>query len=264
MKTSYEENGLKFASFEDHSPMPTVQLFATCLVDSLYPHWGDDVVAVLRRAGAHVELPHGQTCCGQPSFNAGLRSLARPLAQHTIRVLEESSTPVVVPSGSCAAMIKHGYPRLFEDDPAWQRRANDLAGRVYEFTEYLVDVLGVVDVGACWSGTLAYHASCHLLRDMNVDRQPRLLLAAVRGAQLVDLPGATECCGFGGVFSAEHAPISSAMLARKLDALEHSRAETLVACDAGCISNINGGLHRLGKKPRAVHIARILANRGAS
>ncbi len=242
--------------------MPTVQLFATCLVDSLYPQWGHDVVTVLQRAGVQVELPAGQTCCGQPAYNAGLRSQARPLAEHTIRIFEASPHPVVVPSGSCAAMIKHGYPRLFAGDGLWQRRAQALAERVYEFTEYLVDELHLTDLGAAWPGKLAYHASCHLLREMGIDRQPRALLAAVREAQMVDFPGESECCGFGGVFSAEHAAISSAMLARKIDALEACAPDLLVACDAGCISNINGRLHRLGKPMRAVHIAHILAAQG--
>ena len=238
--------------------METVQLFVTCILDTLYPEVGESVVHVLERAGVQVEFPSGQTCCGQPAFNAGLRGQARPVAQHTIQVFEGTQGPVVVPSGSCAAMIRHGYLELFADDPHWLPRARSLAARTYEFSEFLVDYLQVTDVGARYAGKLSYHSSCHLLRDLGISRQPRALLAAVREAELVDLPYGEECCGFGGVFSAEHPQISSAMLARKIANIEASGAPLVVSCDAGCITNINGGLHRTGKPQRAVHIAEIL------
>jgi L-lactate dehydrogenase complex protein LldE len=237
----------------------TAQLFITCIVDSLYPSTGKAVVQVLQRLGVRVEFPPGQTCCGQPAFNAGLRRQAEPIARHTIQVFEKTSGPVVVPSGSCAAMIRFGYLELFSSDPAWLKRARSLAERTFEFSEFLVDYLGAVDVGASWPGKLTYHASCHLLREMGVDRQPRLLLSAVRGAEIVDLPGSSECCGFGGVFSAEHPEISTAMLDRKLANIESSGAPLVVACDAGCITNIQGGMHRQGRPQKAVHIAEILA-----
>ena len=155
-------------------------------------------------------------------------------------------------------MIRHGYLELFADDPAWLPRAQTLASRTYELTEYLVDVLGITDLGARFPGKLAYHSSCHLLRDMGVERQPRLLLANVRDAELVELPGSQECCGFGGVFSAEHPEISSAMLARKIANIEASGVQVVVSGDCGCLTNINGGLHRLGKTQRVRHIAEIL------
>jgi L-lactate dehydrogenase complex protein LldE len=240
----------------------TVQLLITCIVDTLYPEAGESIVRVLNKAGVQVEFPAGQTCCGQPAFNAGLREQARPVVEHTIRILEETQGPVVVPSGSCAAMMRHGYLELFAEDPVWLPRARSLAGRVFEFSEFLVDQLGLVDVGARFSGRLAYHASCHLLRDLGVDRQPRALLQAVRGAELVELPGAEECCGFGGVFSAERAEISTEMLRRKMANIEASKADLVVSCDTGCITNINGGLHRLGKPPRAVYIAQVLDRSG--
>jgi L-lactate dehydrogenase complex protein LldE len=230
----------------------------TCLVDTLYPETGEAVLRVLRRAGVVVEFPAGQTCCGQPAFNAGLRQQARAMAMHTIEVFEASMDPVVTPSGSCAAMIRHGYLELFADDPAWLLRAESLARRTYELSEFLVDRLGITDCGARWAGKLAYHRSCHLLRELGVDRQPLALLKAVGQASLVELPGSDECCGFGGVFSVEQPEISSAMLQRKLANLEASGAEWVVACDAGCITNINGGLRRAGKPARAVHLAEIL------
>jgi len=192
--------------------MTDVQLFITCLVDSFYPQTGEAIVSIFRRLGLTVSLPRGQTCCGQPPFNAGLRAEARPIVEHTIRAFESTQGDIIIPSGSCAHMIKHGYPELFADDPVWLPRAQALGNRVYEFTEYLVDKLGVTDLGARWDGVLTYHPSCHTLRGMLIDRQPRALLANVEGAQIVELPHAEECCGFGGIFSIEHPELSAEWL----------------------------------------------------
>lgn len=219
------------------------------------------MVDVLNRLGVEVTFPENQTCCGQPAFNAGLRSDARQMAEHTIQVFEASPHDIVAPSGSCVGMIRHGYLELFKDDPDWLPRAEALANRTYEFTEYLVDVIGVTDVGARWDGVLTYHPSCHLLRDLGVDRQPRALLANVHGATLVELPNAEECCGFGGVFSVEHPEISAEMLQRKITNLEASKAPTLVLADTGCRMHIAGGLSKQGKTQKVVHIAEVLANR---
>jgi len=238
----------------------TIQLFATCIIDTLYPEIGKSVVRVLEKAGVRVEFPAAQTCCGQPAFNAGQRDQARPLAMYNIQVFEKAPGPVVIPSGSCTAMIRHGYLELFADDPQWLRRAKSLAERSFEFTEFLVDYLGVVDLGARFSGRLTYHSSCHLLRGIGVSRQPRLLLQAVQGAEFVELPYSEECCGYGGVFSVEQAEISSAMLQRKVDNIAASGAPTVVSCDGGCLTNINGGLYRRGMPQRVRHIAEILAN----
>lgn len=239
----------------------TVQLFVTCLVDSLYPNVGEAVVSVLRHVGVEVAFPTAQTCCGQPAFNAGMWEQARPVACHTIQVFERTRGAVVVPSGSCAAMLRHSYLELFAEDREWLPRAQALSERVFEFSEFLVDHLGVVDLGASYNGRLTYHPSCHLLREMRIARQPRLLLSAVRGAQIVDLPDAEQCCGFGGVFSAEFPQVSSAMLAKKITNIQSSEAPLVVSCDAGCITNINGGLHRRGLPQRAVHLAEILDHR---
>lgn len=239
----------------------TVQLFITCILDTFYPEIGQAVIKVLERAGVKVTIPKNQTCCGQPAFNAGMRSQAREMAIQTIRAFEADPNPVVVPSGSCAAMLRYGYPELFAEDQAWLPRAKTLAARTYEFTEFLVDVLGVVDLGARYPGPLTYHASCHLLREMGIDRQPKALLGKIlEPAQYIPLPHADECCGFGGVFSVEHPQISAAMLERKIANIESTGASTVVVCDAGCLMHINGGLHRQGKKPSVVHIAEVLAN----
>jgi L-lactate dehydrogenase complex protein LldE len=236
----------------------TVQLFITCIIDTLYPETGEAVVSILEKAGMTVSFPPGQTCCGQPAFNAGLPKQARRMAIQTLRAFDGFPGPVVVPSGSCAAMIRRHYAELFEGDSKWYPRALALAERTYEFSEFLVDVLGVTDLGARFSGRLTYHSSCHLLRGLGVDKQPRALLAAVRNAELVELPDTADCCGFGGVFSVEHPEISSAMLDRKISNLEATGASIVVACDAGCVTHINGGLHRQQKSQRAVHIADLL------
>ena len=237
----------------------TVQLFATCIIDTLYPEIGQAVVRVLERAGVRVEFPPGQTCCGQPSFNAGQRDLARPLAMYNIQVLEKAPGWIVIPSGSCTAMLRHGYLELFAGDDEWLPRAQVLAARTFELTEFLVDHLGITDLGARFPENIAYHSSCHLLRGLGVSRQPRQLLGAVKEAVLVDLPYSEECCGYGGVFSVEQPEISSAMLQRKIDNIETSGAAVVVSCDAGCLTNINGGLHRRGLPQRVRHIAEILA-----
>jgi len=247
----------------------TVQLFVTCLIDTFFPHIGEAMVRVLNRAGVRVDFPSAQTCCGQPAFNAGLRSEARPLAEHTIRTFErlpkslktsEVLPPIIIPSGSCAAMVRHGYLELFKDDPKWLPRAEALARRTYEFSEYLVDVRGLTDLDACWPGRLTYHPSCHLLRGLGVDRQPRLLLAAVKDAEIVELPEREDCCGFGGVFSVEHPELSAEFLKRKIANFEKTESPTLVVADTGCLMHIQGGLVRQGKRQRVVHIAEVLAN----
>ena len=241
--------------------MTTVQLFVTCLVDSFYPQTGQAIVDILHRLGINVEFARDQTCCGQPNFNAGLRKEARPMAEHIIRTFEKTTGDVVIPSGSCAHMMKHGYAELFAGDPIWLSRAQSLASRVYEFTEYIVDKLGVTDLGAHWDGTLTYHPSCHTLRGMNIDRQPRALLANIKGASIVELPEAEDCCGFGGIFSMEHPELSAEWLKRKIGNLEKTESPTLVVTESGCLMHIAGGLHRQKKSQRVMHIAEVLNNR---
>jgi len=238
--------------------MTTVQLFITCLADSFFPQTGEAVVDILQRLGISVDFARDQTCCGQPQFNAGLRKDARVIAEHTIKVFENTTGDVVTPSGSCAHMFRHNYPALFEGDSVWLPRAKALAARTYEFTEYLVDKLGVTDVGAKWEGLLTYHPSCHTLRGINVDKQPRALLAKVQGATLVELPQAEECCGFGGIMSVEHPELSAEWLKRKISNLETTQSPTLVVTDAGCLMHIAGGVNRQKKSQRVMHIAEVL------
>ncbi len=239
--------------------MPTTaQLFVTCIVDTLYPEVGEAVVHILQRTGVNVEFPSDQTCCGQPAFNAGMRVEARQMAEHIIRVYEDKLGDIVIPSGSCTGMVKHGYQELFADDPEWLKRAQNLADRTYELTQYLVDVLEIHDLNSVFQEKVAYHPSCHLQRDVGIDEQPQLLLSKVQGAELVPLPQRDECCGFGGLFSIEHPEISKEMLDRKIENFLSSGASVLVACDAGCVAHISGGLQRRKIKRKALHIAEIL------
>ena len=239
--------------------MQTIQLFITCLIDTLQPQIGEAVMSVLERVGVQVIFPEEQTCCGQPAFNAGMRSDARKTAEHTIRVFEQKPYPIVIPSGSCTDMIRHGYPELFRDVPDWHIRALALAERTYEFTEFLVDILKITDLGVRYPGKITYHPSCHLLRGLGVDQQPRTLLSNIEDAEIIELPNQFECCGFGGVFSVKHPEISAEMLNRKVENIDMSDSPTVVVCDTGCLMHIYGGLKRQKKHQRVLHIAEILA-----
>jgi len=236
-----------------------VQLFATCLVDHFCPEVAWATVRLIERLGLTVDVPLDQTCCGQPAFNGGFEDDARDMARHTIAVLGRNPAPIVVPSGSCAEMIVHHYPRLFADDESWGPRAVEVAGRTYELSQFLVDVLGVTDVGAAAAGPVAYHASCHGLRGLGLRAQPRQLLAHVHGASCRDLPSAETCCGFGGLFAVKMAPISGAMLQNKLDDIEASGARTVVATDVSCLMHMGGGLRRRGSRVEVKHLAEVLA-----
>jgi len=245
--------------------MPSrVQLFITCIVDSIYPAVGEALVEVLERLGVDVEFPEAQTCCGQPGYNAGFRDDARQLALNFLDVFEKSDAPLVTPSGSCAAMIVHGFPDLFAGDAPNLARAQALAARTYEFSQYLVEVLGVEDVGARFNGSLTYHPSCHLLRGLGVKDAANKLLARVRGVEVIPLANAEECCGFGGLFAVKHGDISGAILDRKLESLRAGKAGTVVGCDMSCLMHIQGALTRDGSPVRCMHLAEVLAGKSDS
>lgn len=237
----------------------TVNLFVTCLLDTLFPDVGQAVVDILERLGVSVHVPAGQTCCGQPAFNAGYWDEARTIARHTIDVFEGTEGPVVIASGSCASMVKHYYPELFKGDPEYGPRARALGERMVEFTRFLVDHLGVTDLGARYEASVVYHPSCHALRGLGVDRQPRALLAAVRGLRVLEQENPETCCGFGGVFAVKMGDISGAMLRDRLDAFEATGADLVVGCDISCLMHIEGGFRRRGSPMRTMHIARLLA-----
>lgn len=236
-----------------------VSLFITCLVDQLFPQVGVRMVEVLKRLGVEVEFPEAQTCCGQPAFNSGYRAEARALAERFIDVFEDSEV-VVAPSGSCTSMVKVFYADLFEDNATMRKRARRLAARTYEFSEFLVNVLKVEDVGAQFHGRVALHQSCHLLRELNVRSEPLKLLRAVRGIELVELERADACCGFGGLFAIKYPQISGGILQEKIDCIKRSGADVIVASDMGCLMHINGGLSRQRVPVRTMHIAELLAS----
>lgn len=233
-------------------------LLITCLVDLFYPEVGVAMVRLLRRLGVTVDFPAGQTCCGLPLFNSGYHREAARVARRTIPLFA-GSEHVVVPSGSCAWMVKKEYPGLVKDEPALKKEAEALAGRTYEFSQFLVKVLGVTRIETDFKGKVTYHDSCHLLRGLGESQAPRTVLRNVDGVELVELPGADQCCGFGGSFSVRLPEVSAAILRQKLDNVEATGAGCVVACDAGCLMQMGGGLLRRESRVKAVHLAQILA-----
>jgi L-lactate dehydrogenase complex protein LldE len=234
-----------------------VDLFATCIIDQLFPEVGVSVVRVLRRLGVAVGFPEGQTCCGQALYNSGFTREAREMAVRTLDVFRNSDY-VIVPSGSCSAMMKVFYLDLFEDEPELLRRAVAFSNRVYEFSEFLVNVLRVDDTGARGSGRAVFHPGCHLMREMEVRDEPEALLRAVDGLEMRELKNAETCCGFGGSFSVKMPHISEGMLADKVASVRESGAETLVSCDMSCLMHIGGALRREDPEIRIRHIAQVL------
>lgn len=235
-----------------------VTLFIQCIVDSVYPQVAESMVRIFDRLSVNVDYPTDQTCCGQPAFNAGYREAARQAARHFIEVFEAAAC-IVCPSGSCVAMVRHHYAELFADDPAWRTRADAVARKTFELTEFLVDVLHVTDLGASYPGRVTYHDSCHLLRTLGVRAQPRQLLAGVRGLELVEMTDSDRCCGFGGTFSVKYPDISTAMVADKVTNILNTGADTVVGCDMACLMNIEGYLSRQNHPVKVRHIAQILA-----
>src|SRR5437763_3282538 len=203
-----------------------VSLLITCLGDALFPQVGVATVRLLRRLGVEVDCPQAQTCCGQPHFNSGYQHDARALARHTIKAFANGRL-IVTPSGSCAAMVKLEYPELFHDDMVWHGRAEDLARRTHELSDFLVNVLGVEDVGARFAGKATYHMACHL-RGLGLQTEPERLLRRVRDLEYVALERADECCGFGGSFSVRFPGISGAMVQDKAAAIDRSGADVVV------------------------------------
>lgn len=233
-----------------------VSLMITCLGDAFFPDVGESTVRLLRRLGVRVDFPRSQTCCGQPHFNSGYHKDAREIARHTIRTFAGSNL-VVVPSGSCAAMVKLEYPELFHDDPVWHRQAVDLAGRTHELSDFLVNVLDREDVGARYPARVTFHQACHL-RGLNLMSVPERLLKHVRELEYVPLERADECCGFGGSFSVRYPEISGAMVQDKAAFIEKTGVEAVVSTDAGCLMNIGGCLRRRTGGIKILHLAQVL------
>lgn len=230
-----------------------VALFVTCLADTLYPEVGKATVTVLERLGVEVAFPLEQTCCGQLHGNSGYPAEAAGLARRFVEVFEPYDA-VVTPSGSCAAQVREHVPGLLGGDD------HGVPARTWELSQFLTGVLGIDDVGSRYAGSVAYHPTCHSLRLLGVGDAPLRLLRGVPGLELVDLPDAEECCGFGGTFAVKNADVSVAMLDEKLAAIAASGAEAVCACDSSCLMHIGGGLRRRGSAVRTVHLAEILAS----
>jgi len=239
-----------------------VALFVTCLADALFPDVGRATVTVLRHAGCDVELPLGQVCCGQMHANSGYRRQALALVRRHTEVFS-SFDAVVTPSGSCAAAARHQHAALASraGDDRLAANARSLAGRTYELSEFLTDVLGALDLGASFPHRVTYHPTCHSARLLHLGERPLELLHHVRGLELAPLPDASTCCGFGGTFAVKNADTSTAMLADKMAAVSSSSAEYVTAADASCLMHIGGGLARLRSGVRTIHLAEILAAR---
>ena len=238
--------------------MTDVVLFHTCLVNEIDPDVGLATVRVLERLGFTVTVPLDQTCCGQPAHNAGFSDDARAAARHTTSVLEATSGPIVVPSGSCTDMLLHQYASLFGAEPPWRDRARSVAGRCRELSGFLLEALNGQPLPGQLSAKIAYHPSCHLLRGVGEKKAPMALLRGLQGVELAEVAEAEECCGFGGLFSVKNAPISAAMMNRKLANLEASGAERLVSCDLGCLLHLGGGLRRRGSAMRVQHLVQAI------
>ncbi|EMI09456.1 (Fe-S)-binding protein [Anoxybacillus gonensis] len=236
-----------------------VTLFVTCLVDLFHVNVGKATVELLERLGCTVHFPEAQTCCGQPAYNSGYVKEAKEAMKHMIRTFEHAEY-IVTPSGSCATMFKE-YPHIFKGDEEWEERAKRVADKTYELTQFIVDVLQVEDVGARLKGKATYHTSCHMTRLLGVKDAPLALLQHVKELEVVPLPNAHNCCGFGGTFSVKMGPISEQMVDEKIECIERVEADYLIGADCGCLMNIGGRIERKGKPIRVMHIAEVLNSR---
>lgn len=233
-----------------------VSLFITCLADIFTSNVGKDTVEILERFGCEVDFPETQTCCGQPAYNSGYLKSTKETMKHMIKVFRDSEY-VVGPSGSCVAMLR-SYENLFKDDPKWAEEAKKLAAKSYELSQFLVDVLKVDHIGSTFNGRVTYHPSCHMTRLLGVKEAPLRLLENIEGIELIELPQAEDCCGFGGTFSVKQSTISAEMVQEKADHVVETEAEYLVGGDMACLMNIGGRLSREGRNVKVVHLAEIL------
>jgi L-lactate dehydrogenase complex protein LldE len=240
-------------------PGRNVALLVTCLVDSWRPSVGFAAVKLLEESGCRVSVPVGQTCCGQPAYNSGDRADARAIARQVIDAFE-SFDYIVVPSGSCAGMVRHHYSQLFADDPPLADRARRLADKTWELVSFLTDVCGRESVPGAHTGRVTYHDGCSGLRELGIKEQPRRLLAAMADLTIVEHEEAEVCCGFGGTFCVKYPDISTAMVDAKIASIEKSGADLILAGDLGCLLNIAGRLSRRGSEIQVRHVAEILAD----
>ncbi|MDR6226277.1 (Fe-S)-binding protein [Desmospora profundinema] len=234
-----------------------VGLFITCLSDVFYPEVGTSMVRVLRRLGAEIDFPEGQTCCGQPAFNSGYQQEAKRAARQMIQTFEGFEA-VVTPSGSCAAMVRHYYPALFSGEAEWERRAEQFASRCFEFSEFMVKNWGDRHLPVKMDGTATYHHSCHMYRMLDLSDPPIRLLSQVEGLTLKELPYHQDCCGFGGTFAVKMADISTAMADEKVDHVCSTGADYLIGSDMSCLMHLGGRIRRKGHPVEVLHVAQVL------
>lgn len=233
-----------------------ISLFVTCLSDALFPRVAEAMARILARYGVQLEFPEVQTCCGQPAYNSGYWDEARRSAVSILDAFEDSDF-VVAPSGSCTYMVHH-YSNLFKDDPVYLKKSQDLQKKTFEFTQFLVQVMGISDLGAYFPHKVTYHPSCHGSRLLGIQQEPMDLLGRVQGLEFVPLPFAEDCCGFGGTFAVKMADISGAMVNEKSDHVLETEASVLVGLDMACLMNIAGNLRHRGEKVRVLHLAELL------
>lgn len=250
--------GSAIVVFRNGALQMEVSFFATCLVDQLFPNVGVASIRLLRKLGVSVEFDPRQTCCGQPALNAGYQDEARRVALQYLSVFKDKER-IVVPSGSCATMIKHFLPGLFPEGSEQHIQAQAVAKRTYELSDFIVSELGVTDVGARFEGRVTFHDSCHQLRELGIKEQPRELIQNVRGITLVEMENAERCCGFGGTFAVKYADISVAMGNEKIESVVLSRADYVVANDVSCLMHIEGLMKRKGLAVKTLHLAELLA-----
>jgi L-lactate dehydrogenase complex protein LldE len=234
-----------------------VSLFVTCLCDVIYPQVSEAMVRILHRYGIKLDFPKLQTCCGQPAFNSGYWEEAKESAKTIIAAFKDSDF-VIAPSGSCVGMIHHHYPTLFKEERELLQQVNELKEKTYEFTQFLVHVLGITDLGATFRHRVTYHPSCHATRLLGVTNEPYQLLSKVKGCQLIPLKNASDCCGFGGTFAVKMSDLSGAMVKEKAEHVLETEAEVLVGIDMACLMNIAGRLSHEGKNIRVMHLAELL------
>lgn len=235
-----------------------VGLFIPCFVDQFFPETGISLVKILRRLNVDFEYPEEQTCCGQPAFNTGYRRETKSLAKRFIDIFSQYDC-VVAPSGSCVTMVKIFYPTL-DFDSKYMNLSTELSKKIFEFSEFLVDKLNVIDIGSVFNGTVTYHDSCHLLRELKVEAQPRTLLKNVQGVKFIESDNSKNCCGFGGTFAVKFSEISASMVEDKVDGILRSKADYVVANDSSCLMNIDGFIKKNNLPIKALHLIDLLAH----
>ncbi len=232
----------------------------TCVVDQVFPQVGIAVTEVLERLGYQVDFAAAQTCCGQPALNSGYPEEAARVARHFLDVFKDAEY-VVAPSGSCASMITHHYEEIFAQDPERLEQSRRLRERVFEFSQFLLEVAQVESVGARFQGVVTYHDSCHALRELRLKAGPRRLLANVAGLTLREMEAAEECCGFGGTFSVKFPEVSGGMARTKIESIKKTEADAVVSVDSSCLMQLEGAMRRAGVPIRTLHLAEVLASR---